>query len=340
MALPPMISAKALGAMPQFVFEVAGEKRLEKAMETADLPHHFIEERSGYISEHSLATFVEEAARSAGHQNIGLLWSPYLTVADYGLWGEYVLSAPTLGNSLRRATSIMPFHSSVDRAWLEAAGQRSRYCYKFGMPEHPAYADIAFSAIGATLSIFREYLGKAWKPTTVLLDFAEVPNSAEVEDTYGCPVVWNAPRLGVEFESSLLLARGKRSGRVSGFVTVEDIARERFGGPPETLAGQVAAIARQQLHHNEISVDATARALGLGIRTLQRKLEEEGAQFRRIITDVRVNRAKELLSSRSGTIANIATELGYETANNFSRAFKTATGVSPSEHRGLRRDRF
>ncbi|NOE32246.1 helix-turn-helix domain-containing protein [Ruegeria sp. HKCCD7318] len=340
MTLPPMISAKALGAMPQFVYEVAGEKRLEKAMEAADLPHHFIEERSGYISEHSLATFVEQAARSAGHQNIGLLWSPYLTVADYGLWGEYVLSAPTLGNALRRATSVMPFHSSVDRAWLEASGRRSRYCYKFGMPEHPAYADIAFSAIGVFLSIFREYLGRGWTPTAVLLDFAKVPNSVEVEDTYGCPIVWNAPRLGVEFESSLFLVENRRQYRVRGFVTVDDVARERVGGPPETIAGQVAAIARQQLHHKEISVDATARALGLGVRTLQRKLDEEGAQFRRIVTDVRVSRAKELLSSQSGTIADIATALGYETANNFSRAFKTATGVSPSEHRILGRDRF
>ncbi len=340
MALPPMISAKALGAMPQFVYEVAGEKRLAKAMEAAELPYHFIEERSGYISEHSLATFVEEAARSAGHQNIGLLWSPYLIVADYGVWGEYVLSAPTLGNALRRATAVMPFHSTVDRAWLEAAGRRSRYCYKFGMPEHLAYSDIAFSAIGVFLSIFREYLGAGWKPTTVLLDFEAVANSVEVEDTYGCPVVWNAPRLGVEFESSALLVEKRKSYRVGGIVTVEDVTRERFGGPPETIAGQVATVARQQLHHKEISVDATARALGLGVRTLQRKLEEEGAQFRRIITDVRVSRAKELLSSQSGTIADIATALGYETANNFSRAFKTATGISPSEHRMLGRDRL
>ena len=32
MALPPMISAKALGAMPQFVLEVAGERGLAKAL--------------------------------------------------------------------------------------------------------------------------------------------------------------------------------------------------------------------------------------------------------------------------------------------------------------------
>ena len=152
MALPPMISAKALGGMPQFVLETAGEKRLATALSASDLPYRFIEERSGYIPEHSLASFVHEAARSSGQQNIGLLWSPFLTVADYGAWGRYVLAAPTLGNSLRRASAVMPFHSSTDRAWLEAAGIRSRYCYEFGMRMHRAYPDIAFSAIGVALS--------------------------------------------------------------------------------------------------------------------------------------------------------------------------------------------
>lgn len=175
MALPPMISAKALGAMPQFVFEAAGEKRLVKALAASDLPFRFIEERSGYIQEYSLASFVHEAARSSGQQNIGLLWSPVLTVADYGAWGQYVLTAPTLGNALRRASTVMPFHSSTDRAWLEAAAMRWRYCYAFGLGTHRAYPDIAFSVIGVFMSIFRTYLEGAWRPQAVLLNFPKVP---------------------------------------------------------------------------------------------------------------------------------------------------------------------
>lgn len=330
MALPPMISAKALGGMPQFVLEVAGEKRLAAALHAANLPFHVVDERTGYISENSLATFVHKAAQSAGQQNIGLLWSPHLTVADYGAWGQYVLSAPTLGLALERASSVMPFHSSADRSWLETSGVRSRYCYHFGIRSHRAYPDIGFSAIGVFLSIFRAYLGKDWKPAKVLLDFPKVPKSVEAEDTYGCPVIWSAPRLGVQFETSFLQVE-KQPNRAGPIVTVNDVARERMGGPPETIGGQVAAIVRHRLHRNDASIDSVARSLDIGVRTLQRKLETEGMQFRQIVNDARIGRAKELLATEA--VSRIALELGYETANNFSRAFKKATGIPPSEYR-------
>lgn len=333
MALSPMITSKALGAMPEFVLEVAGQKRLSQALDAAELPFHFVEEREGYIPERCLAAFIHEAARSAGQQNIGLVWSPFLTVADYGTWGQYVLSAPTLGHALQRASSVMPLHSSADRAWLETVNDASRYCYQFGLRSHRAYPDVGFSAIGVFLSIFRAYLGQNWRPEAVLLDFSKVPGFAAVEDTYHCPAIWNAPRLGVQFKTSCLDQTATQAVASSFPVTVADIARERLGGPPETVRGQVASVIRLQLHTNEISIDTTARVLDTGVRTLQRQLEVEGVKFRQIANEVLTVRAKELLLHTNLSISAIGSSLGYDAANNFSRAFKNATGATPSEFR-------
>ena len=50
------------------------------------------------------------------------------------------------------------------------------------------------------------------------------------------------------------------------------------------------------------------------------------------ITDLRISKAKEMLSSDYSSIGNIALTLGYSNIYDFSRAFKAYTGVSPTEY--------
>lgn len=49
--------------------------------------------------------------------------------------------------------------------------------------------------------------------------------------------------------------------------------------------------------------------------------------------DLKIKEAKKLLRSDDIQISKISDMLGYSTIHNFSRAFKTATGFSPSEYR-------
>lgn len=51
------------------------------------------------------------------------------------------------------------------------------------------------------------------------------------------------------------------------------------------------------------------------------------------ISSERINKAKALLVTTSGSIQNIATATGFDTAQYFSIVFKKTTGVSPSEYR-------
>ena len=48
---------------------------------------------------------------------------------------------------------------------------------------------------------------------------------------------------------------------------------------------------------------------------------------------VRIERAGELLQFSNMTITDIAEKLGFESINDFSRAFKNIKGVSPSFYR-------
>jgi AraC-like DNA-binding protein len=67
--------------------------------------------------------------------------------------------------------------------------------------------------------------------------------------------------------------------------------------------------------------------------TLHRKLELEGASFREIKDDLRLDLAIDRLTHSDASVAEIASDLGFAEPSAFHRAFKTWTGVRPGDYR-------
>ncbi|WP_406651251.1 AraC family transcriptional regulator ligand-binding domain-containing protein (plasmid) [Aliisedimentitalea scapharcae] len=316
--------------MPDFVRENLGARALDKAYTAASLSHEFVEENADYLPEVSLANFIAEIGREVGAKNIGLMWSPSLTVLDYGNWGKYVLSAATLGEALTRANKAMPLHSSTDRTTFRFEGQNAYYGYKFGLRQHSTYPDIAFSALGSVLSIFRNFLGNNWRPMSINCDFPEVSVPDDAEITFGCPVHWNTQTLEICFRIADLKTTAKP--RAQSPVTLADLKRQYLPCIPQTYVETVTAVLQQHFDTQGISLERTARALDIGERSLQRYLMTEGVNFRSVSRRVKIVRAKELLREKQLTVQQVAIDLGYDNPQNFTRAFKNETGIPPGRY--------
>ena len=76
-----------------------------------------------------------------------------------------------------------------------------------------------------------------------------------------------------------------------------------------------------------------AHTLNLSTRTLDRHLQREGTGFRDLRNRVQLDKARQMLSEHAQSITQIAHELGYSDAANFSRAFKREAGLSPRAYR-------
>lgn len=80
-----------------------------------------------------------------------------------------------------------------------------------------------------------------------------------------------------------------------------------------------------------------AATLFVSERTLKRRLQEESASFQNLVDEVRLERARALLTTTGMNLSQIADALGYADAANFTRAFKRWTGSSPSRYRNWAR---
>ena len=58
-----------------------------------------------------------------------------------------------------------------------------------------------------------------------------------------------------------------------------------------------------------------------------------GRSFINYLTSLRIDRAKELLTSTNMKLADIALSVGYNEPNYFSHVFRKTVGITPKEYR-------
>ena len=81
------------------------------------------------------------------------------------------------------------------------------------------------------------------------------------------------------------------------------------------------------------NADEMSERLGLSVRTLHRRLAQEGKHYQDIVDDVRRSLAEEFLRNTSLSIEEVASRIGFSEASNFRKAFRKWTGHAPGSFR-------
>lgn len=87
-------------------------------------------------------------------------------------------------------------------------------------------------------------------------------------------------------------------------------------------------------YHKDISLDDVSREVDISPYYFSKIFKEEtGKNFVEYVTEIRMNRAKELLLGTDLSMKEICSEIGYADPNYFSRTFKKNTGLTPTEYK-------
>lgn len=103
----------------------------------------------------------------------------------------------------------------------------------------------------------------------------------------------------------------------------------------DTFAKQIDNYISEHIDER-ITVDSMCAALGLGYHNLYALFKKNfGKSPQEYINEVRLKKAKELLLNTTKAISEIATELGFNKASNFSHFFKDKMnmGITPLQYR-------
>lgn len=101
----------------------------------------------------------------------------------------------------------------------------------------------------------------------------------------------------------------------------------------DLLLRQLRATIGEALMQGTPTVDRVARTLGLGPRTLQRRLSERDMSFAEVLDSCRRSLAEGYLADPSLSLAEIAYLLGFSEQTSFFRAFRRWHGTTPGAFR-------
>lgn len=157
---------------------------------------------------------------------------------------------------------------------------------------------------------------------------------AAYEAHLGCPVRFGAEHNGLRLARDALETplTGADMNRAAYFRSVAE-RYECQSLAVGNLVERVQLLFIQRMAFGEPDVDEIAALLAMSRRTLQRKLLDEGSNWRDATDAARLRVAERELANPARPVAELALLTGYADTRAFLRAFRRWTGLTPSQYR-------
>lgn len=200
--------------------------------------------------------------------------------------------------------------------------------------EPPVLIECAFAWL---LSIGRHGTGTRLSPLRV--EFVQPrAHIKAIERHFGCPVLCGAPRNAIVFRASdAQRPFVTRNAELLAMLAPQFEAELNRESGDDNFVERVRIAVQQKLTGRRPSIEDIADALHISSRTLQRRLQDEGSSFQRVLDEARHQLARHYLNNSYLELNEAAYLLGYEDGNSFVRAFRTWEGVPPARWREQQR---
>ncbi|MEA4908879.1 MAG: AraC family transcriptional regulator [Chloroflexi bacterium] len=277
----------------------------------------------------------DEAAHFTNDPYFGLHMGEFAEAGSWSILGYMMMNCKNLGEAFEKSSRYSRIIGNLIEGRAEPRFNRIKLVL-FTPPHAPKMSRHCFEAtISSSVRMMRTLTGVDIYPLEVTFIYPQPPSTAEYERIFCCPVKFE------QKENSLSIGWGvvntpilmANPGLLEYFEKyAQDFLAEMEGPNPHTRA--VTKIILARLDDEDLSIEKVAREMAVSVRTLQKRLEEEGVVFSDLLRDIRQKLAKKYLSENY-TVEQITYLLGFSEPSVFRKAFKKWLGVTPREYRQM-----
>jgi AraC-like DNA-binding protein len=283
-----------------------------------------------YLAYTRLAELMEIAAIRCNQPLFGMLLAQRQTLHVLGDFPMIVSRATTVADALARANEYLYLHASGVSLILEPLGEHIRLALTINVHSPLGISQLLQMSVAQLAMLVAGLLNI--QSNTIPLHLRQLSNiSVKSNHMEQFPSIrFNKSFDGIVLKKSQLSSRNHHDEEALNrhLQSHLDDLQSRY---PDNLADQARDLIHRLLPTGECCIERISTALGIHERTLQTRLKDKGQNYRKLLQEVRLNKAQQQLIYGTQTITEIALQLGYAEVAVFSRHFKSWTGSSPRQ---------
>ncbi len=273
---------------------------------------------------------LERIARTNGIEDIGLLAASTIKFESFGWFGDMAGEAETLIDALNLFISRIPVISTGSRLSLNWQGEHLFFSHKLALRPFPGMHYGGAYAVVLMIKAAQLALGPEWKSDLIVLPENERVRKRHHEAFFKTNISFKGDAWAISIPPSRLADPIPKAMPASG-------TQHRGGSLPSPssadIMGSLGEMIRPSLRLTYPDIGYAARLAGVSVSTLKRRLSEAGLTYSELVETERLRLSIELLAQDGIQIRDVASELGYTEPGNFTRAFRSWTGLTPSKFR-------
>ena len=277
------------------------------------------------------------ALQATGDEAFGVKLAKYYKHTTFHALGFGISASSTLKEALER---VQRYSHVVSDAVEYQFVRRGNEYHLLIVPTTEVPVESIDALVGMLIRTCRVGLGPNHSPLSVELRRPQPKALAEFEREWRAPLTFNAKQDRLRFDRTsierVLDSGNPELARLCDEMCARYLARiDRYN-----LEARVREILMQRPHRDEPSQQEIADLLNVSVRTLQRKLSENGTTFNVVWDETRHALALAYLSVPHHSVNEITHLLGFSRSSSFTRSFRRWTGLSPSDWRERSASRY
>lgn len=253
---------------------------------------------------------------------------------EYGAFGLAWKSAPDLIGSYTRSHRYGLVLGSAERYALEKQPGGALFALEKAGDGQVGMQLSNEASLAAVATISSEVSSEPFIPMAVYFKHEARGDPSVFSDHFGCPVHFGSDCDALMISNEALTTPNKLGDKTIAQFFDRHLEQELAQlADDDGLQKRVQIAVSQSLSEGVPTLSDIATSLGMGARTFQRRLAEQGHSFQSLVDLARRDLAQRLLTETDYSLAEVAFLTGFSEQSGFNRAFKRWSGETPRSYR-------